>query len=397
MKRTWINSKYDAYEIKNQPYDPSPILPGRERSAYNSQLGWCTKAVDSLANRLTFEGFENDFTNMWEVFKMNNPDILLDSAITSALISACSFIYVSKDADGEINLQTIDGRYATGTLHPITRMLTEGYAILDVDDQGNPLLEAYFTPEQTEYYRKDSKEVEIIPNPTGYCLLVPVIYRPDTGSRAFGQSRISKDMINIQNHARFTITCMEVAREFGAFPQKYVVGLAQDAEFDTVKNAYKQFLAIDKDADGDKPVVGQFNQISLSSYIAQLETYAKMFSGVSGLTVDDLGFTTLNPSSSQAIKANHSELELMAKKAQNDFSSAFLNVGMVATSLRNETQILRKAFADVRPLWKPVFNMDNSSISSLGDGIIKINQAVPGAIDAKVIKELTGLPINVEE
>ena len=153
-KKTWARTRYDYYELKNLKADPSPVIPGDLVSKFGSKLGWCAKAVDSLANRLIFDGFENDNFDLWEIFQMNNPDIFFDSAIRSALISACCFVYISADEDGYPRLQVIDGKNATGRIDPITNLLIEGYAILETNDNGTVLTDAYFTSDRTEIYYK---------------------------------------------------------------------------------------------------------------------------------------------------------------------------------------------------------------------------------------------------
>ena len=376
-KQSWIKTKYEYYEQRNQSMDPSPIVPAKEKYLYNSKLGWCTKAVDDLANRLIIDSLENDNYGMWEIFRQNNRDILFDSAFRSALISACCFIYVKQGDDGEVQLQLIDGLNATGIIDPSTFLLKEGYAILDTDELGLPTLEAYFTANETVFFDKATHGEMHYANPTGYPLLVPIINRPDADHRPFGQSRISKAMMDIQDKARYTITCLEVAREFGAFPQKYVVGLSQDAEFDTLENAYKQILAIDKDSDGDKPTVGQFTQISLSSYLAQLQEYERQFNVAAGLDAKE-------------------NLEVIATGCQRTFGAGILNAGLVASCLRDETHYTRAMLADTEVIWKPVYSMDMSSISTFGDGIIKINQAVPDALTSREIALITGLPLRNE-
>jgi len=79
----------------------------------------------------------------------NNPDIITGGAILSALIGSCSFIYIYADDDGFPRMEAIDGGNATGEIDTVTELLTEGYAVLERDSYGNPLQEAYFTPEQT--------------------------------------------------------------------------------------------------------------------------------------------------------------------------------------------------------------------------------------------------------
>ena len=137
-----------------------------------SALGWCAKAVDSLADRLVFREFKNDNFGINEIFRMNNPDILFDSAVLSAMISSCCFIYISKDEDDYPQLQVIDGGNATGVMNPITGLLNEGYAVLDRDENGSPILEAYLKAGSTEYHQKGQKPW-VIPNDAPAPLLVP--------------------------------------------------------------------------------------------------------------------------------------------------------------------------------------------------------------------------------
>ena len=108
-------------------------------------LGWCGKAVDSLADRLVFNSFDNDNFDLLQVFSMNNPDVLFDNAVLSALISSCCYIYISPDRNGFPRLQVTDGGNATGNIDPITGLLYEGYAVLSRDDNGNAITEAHFT------------------------------------------------------------------------------------------------------------------------------------------------------------------------------------------------------------------------------------------------------------
>ncbi len=140
--------------------------------------------------------------------------------------------------------------------------------------------------------------------------------------------------------------------------------------------------------------MGQFQQGQMTPLVDQLNAYARLFAGITGLTVDDLGFVTANPSSAEAIKAGHGDLERIAAKAQDTFGSGFLNVGFVGACLRDEFHYQRKVIYETAPVWKPAFIMDNSAIGSFGDAVLKINQALPNAIDADTIERLTGIPIN---
>jgi len=46
--------------MKNKEIEPSLTIPPQIRRRYQATLGWCAKAVDSIADRLVFRGFDND-------------------------------------------------------------------------------------------------------------------------------------------------------------------------------------------------------------------------------------------------------------------------------------------------------------------------------------------------
>ena len=392
LKRSRVLLRYKYYDMKNGIKYFRTIIP-QEFMWMSETLGWCGKAVDSLADRLSFREFRNDNFDLNSIFAMNNMDILPDSAMLSALISSCCFVYISEDEGGYPRLQVIDGGSATGDPDPITGMLKEGYAVLTRDKNGNPDLEAYFLPGRTEYYQKNRLTRTDL-NQAPYPLLVPIRYRPDA-MRPFGHSRISRACMNLQQGALRTLLRSEVSAEFYSFPQKYITGLSQDVEdMDKWKATIASILTLTKDDDGDSPKLGQFTQQSMSPFTEQLRTFASLFAGETGLTLDDLGFVTDNPSSAEAIKASHENLRLAARKAQKTFGSGLLNVGFLAACVRDQYQYQRQQFYLTKLAWDPVFEPDAAMLSGIGDGIGKINQAVPGYIGPETLQDLTGIAPN---
>lgn len=386
-KRVRVLERYRYYEMKNSIKDYANMTPPRFKWL-TASLGWCGKSVDSIADRLIFREFEEDYFDLNTIFKMNNPDTLFDSAILSALISACCFIYISPDDEGFPRLQVIDGANATGTKDPITGLLYEGYAVLERDTQCNPTLEAYFVPGMTTYI-KNKKEYSV-ENVAPYPLLVPIIYRPDA-IRPFGHSRISRACMQITQSALRTIKRSEISAEYYSYPQRYAIGLDQELEMDKWEASISAMLRITKDDDGDKPVLGQFQQQSMTPYLEQLKSFAALFAGETGLTVDDLGFVSDNPSSAEAIKASHENLRLYARKAQKTFGSGFVNAGYLAACIRDNFGYARRQIYLTKPIWEPIFEPDAAMLSSIGDGAIKLNQAVPGYFDKNNLRKLTGI------
>ena len=383
-----VDLRYKQYAMKFNDEQFGITIPPQLRNQYRSVLGWCTKAVDSLADRLVFREFENDDFNVNSIFKQNNPDIFFDSVILSSLIASCSFVYISKIGDNIPRLQVIEASNATGILDPITGLLTEGYAILKKDDLGKAVLEAYFTENETVIIDSKNKNETIIKNTAGIPLLVPVIHAPDS-VRPFGRSRITRSGMYYQKLAKRTLERADITAEFYSFPQKYILGMDADAEpLETWKATISSMLQVSVNENGDKPNVGQFTTPSMSPFTEQLRTAAALFAGETGLTLDDLGFVSDNPSSVEAIKASHENLRLAGRKAQRSLGSGLLNVAYVACCLRDDFKYTRGRFIDTVPKWEPLFEADANMLTLIGDGVIKLNQALPGYIDAKVIRDI---------
>ena len=389
QKRHRVNLRYKFYEGKNVARDLGISTPPQLRE-WKAVLGWPAKAVDSLADRLMFREFTNDVFDFNGIYNLNNRDVLFDSAILGALIGSCDFIYISQDESGFPRLQVIDGGNATGIIDPITGLLFEGYAVLERDKGDRPTVEAYFVTGETWIYRKGEKEPELFENIAPYPLLVPVIYRPDA-KRPFGHSRISRAAMDITSSAIRTVKRAEISAEFFSFPQRWVVGTSQDADpLDKWRATMSSLIEITKDEEGDKPQFGEFAQQSMSPHNDQLKMWAGLFAGESGLTLDDLGFPTDNPQSAEAIKAAHENLRLTARKAQKTFATGFVNAGYLAACLRDNVPYRREQVYLTTAKWYPVFEPDAAAISGIGDGAIKINQALPGYFDRALMDDLTG-------
>ena len=389
-KKVRVNKRYAYYDMHHLAADFQISTPPKLRYWMNC-LGWCAKAVDSLSDRLTFRTFDEDNFNIMEIFQMNNPDVLFRSSILGALISSCDFIYISQGDDGYPRMQVIDGSRATGIIDPITGMLSEGYAVLEADQYENPLVEAYFIAGQTQIWAAGSRGVMVIENPAPYPLLVPIINKPDA-KRPFGHSHISRACMSIVDSAMRTVKRSEISAEFYSIPQKYVLGT--DPEVDRIDKwsaAMSAVLEITKDAEGDKPTVGQFSQQSMTPHLEQLKMFASLFAGETGLTLEDLGFASGNPASSEAIKAAHENLRLQARAAQKSFGSGFINAGYLAACVRDNQSYRRNQIYNTIPKWEPIFEPDAAAMSGIGDAAIKLQSSFPEYFTSDKLRDLMGI------
>ena len=163
------------------------------------------------------------------------------------------------------------------------------------------------------------------------------------------------------------------------------------------KVTMSSLLQFEVNEDGEDHVkLGQFSQQSMEPHLAQLRMFASLFAGESSLTLDDLGFPSDNPSSQEAIKAAHENLRLKARKAQRTFGSGFLNAGYLAACVRDDYSYKRDTLAMTTPVWEPVFEPDASGLNLIGDGVLKLNTALPGFVTEQVMEDLTGIRRSAE-
>ena len=387
-KAEYVKTRYDFYEQKYIPRPYPSIVPKDFRQLIHV-LGWATKSVDMLANRLNFVEFGNDVLKANQIFGYSSRKILTKSLILSALISACSFVYISADADGYPRLQAIDGKRATGIIDPQTRLLREGVAVLELGENGEYVKTAYFSPEETWIFDEHGAGKRY-DNPTGYPLLVPICYHVSE-VKPFGRSRITLSSMGYIHDAALVLLRTHCAGEFYSFPQKYALGVSNDAQLDEKKASMASFIKITQDENGDKPTFGQFQQASMTPYIDELRSKAALFAGENDMTLDDLGFSTDNPATREAIEAAHENLRATAEAAQDEFGEGFKNAAYLAACLRDRKQYGRQVMDEVICEWKPVYKPSPSALSGIGDAVGKLQQAFPDYFTEEKLRRMTGI------
>src|SRR5690606_27068780 len=66
------------YDMKDASINFGITIPPEIRRMFKATLGWGAKAVDAIADRLVFRGFENHDFNLNEIYDLNSRDILTD-------------------------------------------------------------------------------------------------------------------------------------------------------------------------------------------------------------------------------------------------------------------------------------------------------------------------------
>lgn len=379
-KSVKVQTKYEYYDADNDIRDFGISTP---RSMVNSRpgIGWASRAVNTLSDRVTFDGFARDTFGTNDYLTDIGAWTVLGKAKHDAFIAGCAFIGVSDTDDGSKVLIPFTAQEATGEIDQRTGLLEYGLAVTRwsppaVKTRGvlfAPCDYILFTPSFTAIFVSRTIS-EIIPNPTGRTLLHPVTHRA-TADRPLGKSRLTNTARRIIQEVGRLKRREEIAEEFYALPQRYINGLAEGAKKDdNLDSAIGKVWAITKDEDGEKPDIGQLAQMSIEGFIGAKKDKARDFCAETALTLRNLGYETGNPSSPESLAAMSDDLLLEATNSQNEMGEQFKQIAITLRMAIDQIDVIPDAMKDLVPAWKPIFQVD---LGAAGDAIFKLFQAMP--------------------
>lgn len=274
------------------------------------------------------------------------------------------------------------------------RSVLDGYTAKDagVTDERVPTLVGVYEPGCVIELRADGGRwvASYRPHGMGKPLMEPMPYEP-TLERPFGQSRITRTVMSITDDAVREKARSEVAAEFAAFPQKWL--LDTDAETINDKNRYSAAMGVmqevAKDPDGDSPTIWQSPQLTMQPHIDYMRSLAAQFAGETDLPLSSLGVVSDNPSSAEAIYAAKEDLVIDAQNLNRSNAQALRSVALMALAVAHGTDWAteRDAGHGVEPMFR---DEARPSVVSMSDALLKQVQAIPWLADTSVALEMLG-------
>lgn len=274
------------------------------------------------------------------------------------------------------------------------RSVLDGYTAKDaeVTDERVPTLVGVYEPGCVIELRADGGRwvASYRPHGMGRPLMEPMPYEP-TLERPFGQSRITRTVMSITDDAVREKARSEIAAEFAAFPQKWLLGT--DAETINDGNRYSAAMGVmqevAKDPDGDSPTIWQSPQLTMQPHIDYMRSLAAQFAGETDLPLSSLGVVSDNPSSAEAIYAAKEDLVIDAQNLNRSNAQALRNVALMALAVAHGTDWAteRDAGHGVEPMFR---DEARPSVVSMSDALLKQVQAIPWLADTDVALEMLG-------
>lgn len=378
-----VQDKYEYYDADNDIRDYGISTPAK-MIHLKPGIGWASRAINTLSDRVVFEGFVGDKFGINAYLESINGLRVINNLTDDVYIGGCSFVAVSDDLETDKKiLVPFTAQEATGKVNQTTGLLEHGLAVMRwAEPQPKkrgvrfaPADYILFTPSYTAlFYNRVLSE--IIPNPTGRTLLHPLTRRASV-RRPLGKSRISNTVRRIIQEVGRLKRREEIAEEFYSLPQRYINGLAEGykkGENDALDSAIGKVWTITKDEEGEKPEIGQLAQMSIDQFETAKKDKARDFCAETGLTLRNLGYETNNPSSAESLVAMSDDLLLEATNSQDELGKQIKEIAITLRMALDENDQVPDDLRSITPAWKPVFEVN---IGAVGDGVFKLFESMP--------------------
>jgi hypothetical protein len=401
QKESKVQTKYDYYNADNEIRDFGISTP---KKMINSMpgIGWASRAVNTLSDRVVFDGFAKDTFGINDYFESINAHSVIGKAKHDAFIAGCAFIAIADDPNlARKLLIAFTAQEATGVIDDTTGLLKYGLAVTRWEEpqakkkgmRFAPSDYILFTPTFTAVFEGRSL-VAIYNNPTGRTLLHPITHRA-SADRPLGKSRLTNTARRIINEVGRLKRREEIAEEFYALPQRYINGLAEGAKKDeNLDSAIGKVWAITKDEDGEKPDIGQLAQMSIDGFVGAKQDKARDFCAETALTLRNLGYETGNPASSESLAAMSDDLLLEANNAQAEMGAQIKQIAITLRMALDQNETVPDGLKALEPAWKPIFQVD---IGAAGDAVFKLFEVMPELQGTVVGYRFLGIGIREAE
>lgn len=398
----------DYYESERRPPSigidniPDNVDPG-------VKCDWARKAVTSVSERVRMDGFvfEGDYEDeaLSRVLAANDLNGAFNRHVSSELTHGCMFATVQRDGAG-VSVRMHSADTSAAIWDTAAGRIGSGFVIADTakfDWSSRPVPSQVnlHLPGRVVVLRRTGPvhwAAETLPTPLDRPMMEPFCFRA-TGTKPFGETRITPTVRYLVDEVERTLRYMAVSSAFYATPQRYLMGLT-DEQFDAMVGKKWQtyigsMLLGTRDGDtGDAPTAGQFPSVSPQPYIEAIQTYAKLFSGATGVPLNSLGIVQDNPSSAEAIDAQREDICTAAEDCIESNRVSMRNVALMAMAVEGDTTI--DGLTDEQKTVMPHFkNPRTPSLASTADAMVKIAGVLEGFSETREF--LTGMGFEAAE
>lgn len=362
-------------------------------------VNWPRIAVDAIENRLDVTGFrmpgaEAADAALWDVWQYNNMDERQSFAHIDALALGRSYVCVgTNDEDPEYPLITVESPHEMIAVRdPRTHRISSALRLYGAKN-GVDQKATLYLPNQTRWLTLQNGRWEDERDPDQHNLgTVPVVSLVNRnrstrldGSIVEGISEMA-DVIPIADSASRALTNAQLAQETHAVPQRVVLGMTKgdfvgaDGQPLPVWQSYFGAIWANQNADAK---VHQFEASDMKNFETMANLYARLASGVTGLSPEYFGLATNAPPSADGHRAGETRQIKNAERKQTGFGHSWESVQRLVIRFRTGewSQDARR----MESLWRDAGTPTQASVT---DAIVKEYQA--GLTDWETAQENLG-------
>ena len=369
---------------------------------------WARKAVTSVSERVRMDGFvfEGDYEDpaLASVLAANDLNGEFNRHVASELTHGCMFATVQRDG-ASVSVRMHSAKTSAAIWDTAAGRIGSGLVLADVrrfDWSSAPVPSQVnmHLPGRVVVIRRTgpaSWAAETMATPIDRPMMEAFCFRA-TGTKPFGETRITPTVRYLVDEVERTMRYMAVSSAFYATPQRYLMGLTDEQYDAMVGNKWQAYIGSmllgTRDDDGNTPTAGQFSATSPQPYIDAIQTYAKLFSGATGVPLNSLGIVQDNPSSAEAIDAQREDICTAAEDCIESNRASMREVALMAMAVAGNTTV--DALTDEQRTVTPHFrNPRTPSLASTADAMVKIAGVLDGFSQTREF--LTGMGFEAAE
>lgn len=313
---------------------------------------WPEKAVTALRNRSIFDGFVGGgaVDELARITRRTRLAAKYGKAVASELVHGCVFATVSATPDGMARINFHSAQTASALWDNDAERISCGLAIIDsrksnTDWQYEPATVNLYMDDATWVIRRGGNgwSAENQQHGMSRPMMEPMIYRADV-DKPFGQSRITRAVMTLTDDYLREMERIEIQSEFYTNPQRYASGLSTEQLQAIISDKWKfvtgSIMGFTENPDtGGNPVVGQFQQMTMTPHIDYINSLANQFSGATNIPVSDLGVVQSTYISAEAVQTAASNLCIDAESLNASNGTALEAVAMMALAVERNANL----------------------------------------------------------
>ncbi|MDG4857349.1 phage portal protein [Streptomyces sp. T-3] len=321
------------------------VPPGYD--ALRTVIAWPAQAADTIEERLDVEGFRTSASDapsevLWDIWQASGLDEESQLAHADALIYGRAYVVVGTDATGGPAITVESPLWMTHERDPLTRQVRAAARFVqdprEVDlpeyaHSTTAVAASLFLPGQTVQVMREGGTaggwtvVDRDAHGMPQIPVVPLVNRPRVADRA-GRSEMLR-VIPVADACCRAITNMQIATEFQAVPQRYILGATpedfEDADGNKIP-AWEAYLGRVWALANDQAKAGQFPAAELRNFTDAITQYGKLAASLQGVPLSYFAAGADNPTSADAIRAEEARLVKACERRQRAFGGPWEQV-----------------------------------------------------------------------